>query len=177
MSSDQRGDERDDERAQDQEPFTGKSEAPSADDAEERVLAEWRIHLFMRDVRKSIIATVGCTAVLVLLSFSLRSALLTILGAFILFGSLSDLYLPITFRLTTRGAFYDNVIFRKRMVWDDVRAAYISGIGVKLSPFSAPTRREAFRGILLRFSGLDAAVPGNRDQVVQIVKERATKRR
>jgi len=176
MPGDERDDERGDERDDEQKASTDKTEAAPAAE-EEQLLAEWRVHLFMRDVRKSVVATAACVLALALVSLAFGSAWFTVLGALILFGSLADLFLPITYRLTTRGAFYNNVVFRKRMAWGDVRGTYVSDFGVKLSPFSRPTRREAFRGIVLRFSSLDERVPGNREQVIRIVKERATKRR
>ena len=167
----------DDERDSEAKPAAEEAQETPPAEEPEQVLAEWRVHLFARDVRKSVVATVVCVAALVLVHYVFISPWLTVLGGLILFGSLGDLFLPITYRLTTRGASYNNVVFRRRMAWGDVRACYVADFGVKLSPFSRPTRLEAFRGIVLRFSGLDEAVPGNREQVTRIVKERATNRR
>jgi len=83
--------------------------------------------------------------------------------------TLCDWLLPVKYRLTTRGASYNNVVFRKRIAWEEVRSVYVAESGLKLSPFSRRTRLDAFRGLVLRFAG-------NREAVIRIVKERATKR-
>jgi hypothetical protein len=158
------------------------SDAPAADGArpdaaeDERVLAEWRLHLFSMNPGKSVAAAVVCAAALVLVHFAFASPWLTVLGGLILVGSLADWLFPITYRLTTRGAGYTNFVFRKRIAWDDVRSTYLADFGVKLSPFSRRTRLDAFRGVVVRFSGGREGVPGNREDVIRIVKERATKR-
>jgi hypothetical protein len=136
----------------------------------DELLAEWRVHLLAEQPGRSAVLCVLCALVLVLVHFLFHQRVgFTILAAAILFGSLSDWFLPLKYRLTTRGASYTNLLFRKRMAWEEVRSCYVSGFGLKLSPFSRRTRLDAFRGFVLRFAG-------NRDEVVRIVKERATNR-
>ncbi len=139
-------------------------------DAAEEVLAEWRVHLLRQQPGKSIVLCIICALSLVLIHFVFSQRVgFTLLGAVILFGSLSDWFLPITYRLTTRGASYNNVVFRKRIAWKEVRSTYVSDFGLKLSPYSRRTRLDAFRGLVLRFAG-------NRVEVIRIVKERVAKR-
>ena len=163
-------------------PEPAEADAPAAGGAkqdvadEERLLAEWRLHLFGMNPARSIAAAVVCAGALVLIQLAFENPWLTILGGLILIGSLADWLFPITYRLTTRGAGYTNFVFRKRIAWEDVRSTYVADFGVKLSPFSRRTRLDAFRGVVLRFSGDQEGVPGNRDEVTRIVKERATKR-
>jgi len=160
----------DDERDTDTRPAAEQpKESPPTDDPEQ-LLAEWRVHLLTERPGKSAALCVICVLFVVLIHFVFnQQVVFTILAAAILFGSLTDWFLPIKYRLTTHGASYNNVLFRKRMAWEEVRGCYVSSFGLKLSPFSRRTRLDAFRGFVLRFAG-------NRDEVVRIVKERATKR-
>jgi hypothetical protein len=136
----------------------------------DELLAEWRVHLLAEKPGRSVVLCVFCALVLVLIHFLFGQRVgFTILAAAILFGSLSDWFLPVKYRLTTRGASYSNLVFRKRMAWEEVRSCYVSSFGLKLSPFSRRTRLDAFRGFMLRFAG-------NRDEVIRIVKERTTHR-
>jgi len=138
--------------------------------APEEVLAEWRVHLLREQPGKSAVLGVMCAAVVVLIYFVFgQRVVFTLLAVAILFGSLCDWLLPVKYRLTTRGASYNNVVFRKRIAWEEVRSVYVAESGLKLSPFSRRTRLDAFRGLVLRFAG-------NREAVIRIVKERATKR-
>jgi hypothetical protein len=136
----------------------------------DELLLEWRVHLLVEQPGKSVALCVLCGFVLVLIHFLFGQRVgFTILAAAILLGSLSDWFLPLKYRLTTRGASYSNLVFGKRMAWEEVRSCYVSSFGLKLSPFSRRTRLDAFRGFVLRFAG-------NRDEVIRIVKERATNR-
>jgi len=119
---------------------------------------------------KSAVLIIICLLFLVLVHFVfVQRYLLTVLGAVILFGSLSDWFLPVRYRLTTHAASYKNGVFKKRIAWEEVRSCWMSDFGLKLSPFSHRTRLDAFRGLILRFAD-------NRDEVHRIVKERATHR-
>ena len=152
-------------------------DSPKAD-APEEVLAEWRVHLLREKPGKSAVLGVMCAFVVVLIHLVFgQRVVFTLLAVAILFGSLCDWLLPVKYRLTTRGASYNNIVFRKRIAWEEVRSVYVSGLGLKLSPFSRRTRLDAFRGLVLRFAGNRDEVAGNREDVIRIVKERATKRR
>lgn len=141
-----------------------------AADAPEEVLAEWRVHLAAENPRKSAALAAVCVGALALIHFAFgQRPWLTGLATLILLGSLADWLLPVKYRLTTRGASYSNLVLRKRMAWEEIRRVYVADSALKLSPFSRRTRLEAFRGLVLRFGG-------NRDEVVRIVKERATHR-
>jgi len=142
-----------------------------ADNVPEEVLAEWRVHLLRAHPGKSILLVTVCILAVALLHFVFGQRIgFTVLAAVILLGSFLDWLLPIKYRLTTRGAYYNNAFLRKRIAWEEVRSCYVSGFGLKLSPFSRRTRLDAFRGFVLRFAG-------NRDEVIRIVKQRATNRR
>jgi len=150
---------------------TETAERDSADNLSEEVLAEWRVHSPVEKPVKSLFLIGICAVAVVLLHFVFGQRIgFTVLAAVILLGSFLDWLLPIKYRLTTRGAYYNNAFLRKRIAWEEVRSCYVSGFGLKLSPFSRRTRLDAFRGFVLRFAG-------NRDEVIRIVKQRATNRR
>jgi hypothetical protein len=136
----------------------------------DELLTEWRVHLLVEQPGKSVALCAFCVLAVVLIHFLFRQRVgFTVLAAAILLGSLSDWFLPVKYRLTTAGASYTNLVFRKRMAWEEVRSCYVSSSALKLSPFSRRTRLDAFRGVVLRFAG-------NRDEVIRIVQERATHR-
>jgi len=147
------------------------------DGSAEEVLAEWRVHLLLKNPNRSAAAILMLAIALVLIYLAFRSPWLTILGGIILVGSLSDWFFPIRYRLTTDAASYKNLVFRKRIAWDDVRSVYLSDFGMKLSPFAGRSRLEPFRALIIRFggagSGDGAEAPGSRSMVIRTVNERA----
>jgi len=146
---------------------------PDPDDSAEETLAEWRVHLLPENPKKSAAVILMLAVALVLIHLAFRSPWLTMLGALILAGSLSDWLFPIAYRLTTRSASYKNVVFRKRIAWDNVRRVYVSDFGVKLSPFASRSRLEPFRALIVRFGGDGADAPGSRTTVMRIVNTHA----
>ncbi len=158
-----------DDASRDESPAS----APDRDDSAERIVAEWRVHLLPENPGKSAAVILMLAVALVLIHLAFRSPWLTILAALILVGSLSDWLFPITYRLTTRSASYKNVVFRKRIAWDNVRRVYVSDFGVKLSPFASRSRLEPFRALILRFGRGDADAAGDRGAVMRIVNTHA----
>jgi len=149
----------------------GTAQTDDADKLPEEVLAEWRVHLLRKHPGRSILLVTVCILAVAFLHLVFGQRLgFTVLAALILLGSFLDWLLPIKYRLTTRGASYNNIFLKKRIAWEEIRSCYVSGFGLKLSPFSRRTRLDAFRGFVLRFAG-------NRDEVIRIVKQRATNRR
>ena len=156
---------------------TGRDEGPASvpdpDGSAEKTLVEWRVHLLPENPKKSAAVILILAVALVLVQLAFHSAWLTTLGALILVGSLSDWLFPITYRLTSGAASYKNVVFRKRIAWDNVRSVYLSDFGVKLSPFASRSRLEPFRALILRFGDDGAGAAGSRGTVMRIVNEHA----
>ena len=128
-------------------------------------LLDYVCHPARRDMRITALVTifiVVCIVIVWLISFS---PLLTGLAVLILFGSLAGFYFP------TRYIFYDDHLLVKtkmqtlRKEWSQYRSFYPDKNGVLLSPFGRPTRLENFRGLYVKFSG-------NRDRVMNIVRDK-----
>lgn len=79
-------------------------------------------------------------------------------------GGLREYLFPVSFRLTTRGAYVVNGPARLFLAWEDVRRATHGDDGVFLSPLARPSRLDSFRGVTLCFAD------GNDDAVLSTVR-------
>lgn len=113
----------------------------------------WRVHR-LREEPRGLRLVAGAYAVAIAvwwLVFPQPLALFLPLVA--LTSALAEYLFPITYRLTTRGAYADNgPTSRLFLAWKDVRRATHGDEGVFLSPFARPSRLDGVRGIRLRFS-------------------------
>jgi len=142
-------------------------ETAERDPAPPEVLLTWRVHLAARHPRKAI-GCVGLIGLMVLCGHLIfRSPGLTLAGALMLLGSVSDFLFPVRYTLTTQGAEMRSWISGPSIAWARVRRYYVDEEGVKLSPLPRPSRLEAYRGVYLRFEH-------NREEVLRIVQERTT---
>lgn len=104
-------------------------------------------------------------AVLVLGIVLFRSFWLGLLPMLALLFSLSEYVFPIRYTLTAQSASARCGLSVLEIRWADVRHAYLTGDGIKLSPLSAKNSRfESLRGVFLRF-GSD-----NQDAVIDAVR-------
>ena len=104
-------------------------------------------------------------AVLVLGAALFRSFWLGLLPMLALLFSLSEYVFPICYTLTAQSASARCGLSVLEIRWADVRHAYLTDDGIKLSPLSARNSRfEALRGVFLRFG------PGNQDAVTDAVR-------
>lgn len=116
---------------------------------------EWTVHPASRHPIHALIALLAC-ALAVLLSYAaFRSLLFSLLASLALFGSLTDFFLPVRYRLTARGAEARHLWTFASIEWRQVKRRVMSNEGMKLSPFSRKNRLEPFRGVLLRFGDQD----------------------
>ena len=99
----------------------------------------------------------------------LHSLLLAAASALLVFSATSEYLMPIRYRLTAKGVFVSYGLVRLEMPWSRVRRITGEGGLLRLSPFPAPSRLDAFRGVVLRFA--PGGEPGCRDQVQRIVGE------
>ena len=130
----------------------------------ETVLLAWRIHR-LREEPQGIGLIAGAYAAAILLWWWVYPQPLALaLPLLSLTGALSDYLFPISYRLTTRGAYADCGASRLFLSWDDVQRATHGAEGVYLSPLRRPSRLDAWRGVKLRFAG-------NSDAVLAIVRE------
>jgi hypothetical protein len=73
--------------------------------------------------------------------------LLLPLGA--LTSSMAEYLFPVSYRLTTRGAYANCFLSRLYLAWPNVKRARYGDDGVFLSPLLRPSRLDDFRGIRL----------------------------
>lgn len=136
----------------------------TTDERPEPVL-EYVCHPAKRNRNITVLTTMVIIVCIVLTYFITYSPFMTVLGGLILFGALSQFYLP------TRYRFYDDEVHIKtttqtlKKEWSMYRSYYVDKNGVLLSPFGRPTRLENFRGQYIRFAG-------NREEVMNIVKSK-----
>lgn len=104
-------------------------------------------------------------AVLVLGTALFRSFWPALLPMLALLFSLSEYVFPIRYTLTAQSASARCGLSVLEIRWADVRHAYLTGDGIKLSPLAAKNSRfEGLRGVFLRFSG------DNQDAVIHAVR-------
>ena len=93
-------------------------------------------------------------AVFVLGGALFRSLWLGLLPMLALLFSLSEFVFPIRYTLTAQSASARCGLSLLEIHWADVRHAYLTADGIKLSPLSAKNSRfESLRGVFLRFGG------------------------
>jgi hypothetical protein len=124
----------------------------------------WRVHLLRRDPQRLpvVVMIVGIGAGCVWLMFG---ALLPVLAAsLLLIGSAGEYLLPITYRLTPTEAGQESAGTHMALAWKDTRRCRLSKNAILITSLPAPSRLDAFRGILLRFA--EAGQPGDRASVL-----------
>lgn len=128
-------------------------------------LLSWSVHLIRRQRHRAprlLLVLLGVFAVSLCL---FQSFWLALLPAAAVFLSLSEFVFPIRYTLTAQSATARHGLTLLEIRWADVRHAYLTDEGVKLSPLHTKNSRfEALRGVYLRFDG------SNRDAVIAAVR-------
>ena len=94
-----------------------------------------------------------------------RSFWLGFLPMLALLFSLSEYVFPVRYTLTAQSAAARHGLTTLEIHWADVRHAYLTDDGIKLSPLTSKNSRfESLRGVYLRFG------EGNQDAVVEAVQ-------
>jgi len=89
-----------------------------------------------------------------------------LLAIILLLVSLSQFFLPVTFRVVERGVrreFVGQVVERS---WSEVRRIIEDRNGVLLSPFARPSWLDSYRGLYLRFAD-------RRQEIMEYVRKKA----
>jgi len=135
---------------------------------EEILLLAWRVHLLRRDAGRAgaVFAAMILAALFGFLLF--QSFLFALLGVLLLFFSTADYLLPIHHRLTSRRACVVYGFSRWEIAWKDVRRVKVAKQAVLLSPLPAPSRLDAFRGVVLRFA--NEGQPGERSALLALLR-------
>ncbi len=130
-------------------------EAEASAPAKETTLLTWRIHRLRQNPRllSLVVLAYGVGLFFWLHLFPHPLTLLLPLGA--LTSSMAEYLFPITYRLTTRGAYANCFLSRLYLAWPDVKRARYGDDGVFLSPLRRPSRLDDFRGVRLSFKDSD----------------------
>ena len=131
--------------------------------AQTQTVLEWRIHLLRREPdRLPTLLLALCLAVAcVWLMFG--HALPALAAALLLIGATSEYLLPVTYRITTEGVAAAAPTAHFALRWRETKRCLQMPNGVLLTPLAAPSRLDAFRGVLLRYA--PDGEPGDRTSV------------
>ena len=132
--------------------------------AQEKTLT-WSVHLIRRQPQQRLRLALILIGVFGLSLCLFHSFWLALMPAAALLLSLSEFVFPVRYTLTPQSAAARHGLTLLEIRWTDVRHAYLTEEGVKLSPLRSKNARfEALRGILLRFDG------GNQEAVIAAVQ-------
>ena len=140
------------------------------------IILSWSVHLLRREPRVlghlgRICACVGAVAFAALLIF--HNLWLALLPALALLFSVSEFLFPIRYTLTRQTAQAKCGLTLLEIRWQDVRHAYITDDGIKLSPLkSKNSRMEQLRGVFLRFDDRNQEIV---EQAVKSLREEVSR--
>lgn len=123
----------------------------SSSDREMPVLA-WRVHRLREDPRRLPLVIAAYAGALLLWAKLFPHPLSLFLPFGALTSAMAEYLFPVTYRLTTRGAYSNCLLTRLSLPWNEVKRATHGDDGVFLSPFAHPSRLDNFRGIRLAFA-------------------------
>lgn len=132
----------------------------------DKSILQWRCHPVRRRPRVSVAVSVFIVLVGIMVYYATdHSQIFTTLALVVMFASLIKFYFPTSYKLTDKKVIIKTTTQTITKDWSIYRSFYPDKNGVLLSPFTRHTRLENFRGLYIMFSG-------NRDEVVEFVKDR-----
>lgn len=119
-------------------------------------MLEWRVHLALERPRALlfVVCVLAASAALAYAVFGHPVPVAITLA--LLFTSVSEFVLPITYRVTPDGVTRRNGISAASLAWRDVRRCEQDDHGIRLSPLARPSALDAFRGVTLRYPADEA---------------------
>lgn len=127
----------------------------------------WRVHLLHSEPQRlsGILTVFAIGAICVWMMFT---TLIPVLAALLLLtGSISDYLFPITYRLTDTEVGQESITSQITLPWDAIRRCVQKRHALLLTTLPAPSRLDAFRGILIRFA--PDGQPGDRQSVLTTI--------
>ena len=119
----------------------------------EITLLSWKVHRLREEPRHLRLVALAYGAAIFLWGLLFPHPLALFLPLVSLTSALAEYLFPISYRLTTRGAYVSNGFSPLFIAWPDVKRATAGAEGIFLSPLTRPgSRLEAFRGVRLRFA-------------------------
>jgi hypothetical protein len=145
-----------------------QQERPAETVSSPETLLAWRVHLFHRD--RSRLPVVGLVMLFAFFTVWLmfRSPLPAVVAVALLVGATSEYLFPVRYRITTEGVHADALTSRFSLKWKEAKRCVPDPMGIIITPLSAPSRLDAFRGVLLRFA--PDGEPGDRASVMAAIE-------
>ena len=133
---------------------------------EKQEILEWTSH----PARERPWATVVLILIMVLAAAAAALTLMNlwwgIIGLLLLCLSMWNYLLPVRFRMDSEGVCKKSVFGTERKSWSEIRTWIPDRYGVLLSPFPGPSRLAKFRGLSVQFRG-------NREEVLEFIRDRS----
>ncbi len=128
---------------------------------------QWRVHLLRSQPQRLpgilIVFAIGTVCV-----WMMFATLIPVLAALLLLaGSISDYLFPITYHLTDTEVGQESITSQIHLPWDAIRRCVQKRHALLLTTLPAPSRLDAFRGILIRFA--PDGQPGDRQSVLTTI--------
>ena len=131
--------------------MSAAADAPSR--PAETTLLSWKVHRLREEPSRLRLVALAYGAAVFLWWLLFPHPLALFLPLVSLTSALAEYLFPVSYRLTTRGAYASCGFSHLFIAWADVRRATTGAEGVFLSPLArAGSRLEAFRGVRLRFA-------------------------
>ena len=140
-------------------------EATTSAPVTEPLLLSWSTHPAKARPLVTSLVILFLIVLAVLVYLLTYSAIFTVIAALILYGSLTQYFTKTTYEFTDTKIRVKYVVNKIEKDWAQYRSYYVDKNGVLLSPFPSPSRLENFRGLFIRFAG-------NKDQVMEIVRQK-----
>ena len=135
--------------------------------SESDVILSWTSHLARKHPIKLALA-LGLAALSSAAGYFAFGLTTSVAVLIVMLCSLADFLFPVRYEITTEAAEARMLFKSARILWKDVKQCMLDNDGLKLSPLAVPSRREAFRGVYLRFEN-------NEGRVIDAVKSARAK--
>jgi hypothetical protein len=103
-----------------------------------------------------------------LVTILFHSPLPGLAAVLLLVGSVKEFLFPIQYRITPKGVEARSIGSRMELAWKDVRRCLPETRQITLTPLSAASRLDVFRGVTLRFA--PDGEPGDRQAVLEAIR-------
>jgi hypothetical protein len=140
-------------------------ELTTSDQMTEQPLLSWSTHPAKVRPLVTTLVILFLVVLAVLVYLLTYSAVFTVIAVLILYGSLTQYFTKTTYEFTETKVRVRYIVNKIEKEWAQYRSYYADKNGVLLSPFPSPSRLENFRGLFIRFAG-------NKEQVMEIVRQK-----
>ncbi|MBU1625898.1 hypothetical protein KKB18_00860 [bacterium] len=132
--------------------------------ANQETTLSWRVHPFRESFKISVIVIAIIAFICSIVYISFGGIFWVVLSFVFLFVSLSSFFFPTTFFLDEKEVKVKRVFSTIKRSWDRFKGFYWDKNGVQLTPFTYPSRLDAYRGLFLKFGN-------NKDEVINFIKK------